>query len=186
MARHDGWAVIPLIRLGCTPGTWASNERGCGEWYRWATGVATRLHPQVTLLGGSVGEQPSPATRAAVDAVLRAARKLEAAGRVVVIGDPEGLSSDPVDCLLAPHATMKTCTTAWPAASLAAYDEIDRRARQLGAGFLPTREFVSFEHESPAVIGHTIAWMDDNHLTVAYAAQLGTPFRAAFLAAIHR
>jgi peptidoglycan/LPS O-acetylase OafA/YrhL len=181
MAWKDGWAVVPLVRLGCTPGTWVTNERGCRDWYRWAIGQAGRLHASVTLLGGSIDERPGPATRRVVDAFLGAARELRAAGRVVVIGDPEGLSRDPVDCLLARHATMASCTTTWPSSSLAAYDEIARRAKQLGVGFLPTRQFVCFEDECPAAIGHTIAWMDTNHLTVRYATQIAGPFRAALL-----
>lgn len=186
MAWRDGWAVVPLIRLGCNPGTWVTNERGCKDWYRWAVGEATRLHAQVTLLGGSIPEQPGSGTRTAIEAVLQAARELKAAGRVVVIGDPEGLSRDPVDCLLAPGATMATCTTTWSPGSLAAYNEVGWRARQLGIGFLPTRQFVCFEHQCPTVVGHTIAWMDDNHLTVAYSTQIAIPFRAAFLDAVRK
>jgi SGNH domain (fused to AT3 domains)/Acyltransferase family len=182
MAWKDGWAVVPLVRLGCTPATWVTNERGCGDWHRWALGEALRLHATVTLLGGSIDEHPSPYTRKAMESLLDTARTLRAAGRVVVIGDPEGLKSDPVDCLLAPHATMASCTTTWPASSLAAYDEIARRTKQLGVGFLQTRPFVCFEHECPAVIGDTIAWMDNSHLTVAYSTQIAEPFRQAFLA----
>ena len=114
-----------------------------------------------------------------MESLLDTAHTLRAAGRVVVIGDPEGLKSDPVDCLLAPHATMASCTTTWPASSLAAYDEIARRTKQLGVGFLPTRQFVCFEHECPAVIGNTIAWMDNSHLTVAYSTQIAEPFSQA-------
>jgi hypothetical protein len=32
----------------------------------------------------------------------------------------------------------------------------------------------------PVVIGHTIAWIDDNHLSSAYSAELGEAFRGAF------
>jgi hypothetical protein len=180
MAWKDGWAVVPLVRLGCTPATWVTNERGCRDWHRWALGEALRLHATITLLGGSMDERPGPYTRKAMESLLDTAHTLRAAGRVVVIGDPEGLNGDPVDCLLAPHATMASCTTTWPASSLAAYDEIARRTTQLGVGFLPTRQFVCFEHECPAVIGNTIAWMDNSHLTVAYSTQIAEPFRRTF------
>jgi hypothetical protein len=180
MAWQDGWAVVPLVRLGCTPATWVTNERHCRDWYRWALGEALRLHATVTVLGGSIDEHPSPYTRKAMESLLDTAQRLRAAGRVVVIGDPEGVDSDPVDCLLAPHATMASCTTTWPASSLAPYDEIARRTKQLGVGFLPTRQFVCFEHECPVVIGNTIAWMDNSHLTVAYSTQIAEPFRQAF------
>ena len=178
-AWKDGWAVVPLVRLGCTPATWVTNERGCGEWHRWALREALRLHATITLLGGSIDEHPGPYTRKAMESLLDTAHALRAAGRVVVIGDPEGLNGNPVDCLLAPHATMASCTTTWPASSLAAYDEIARRTTQLGVGFLPTRQFVCFEHECPAVIGNTIAWMDNSHLTVAYSTQITEPFSQA-------
>jgi peptidoglycan/LPS O-acetylase OafA/YrhL len=186
MAWQDGWAVVPLVRLGCTPATWVTNERGCRDWYRWALAQALRLHATVTLIGGSIDEHLSPYTRKAMNSLLDTARTLEAAGRVVVIGDPEGQSSDPVDCLLASHATMASCTTTWPASSLAAYDEIAQRTKQLGVGFLPTRQFVCFEHECPVVVGNTIAWMDNSHLTVSYSTQIAAPFRAAFLDAVKR
>jgi peptidoglycan/LPS O-acetylase OafA/YrhL len=180
MAQQDGWAVVPLVRLGCTPATWVTNERGCRDWYRWALGAAQRLHATVTLLGGSIDEHPSPYTRKAIESLLDTARALKTSGRVVVIGDPEGQSSDPVDCLLGSHATMATCTTTWPAATLALYDEVGRRAKQLGVGFLPTRQFVCFDGACPTVIGNTIAWMDNSHLTVAYSTQIAAPFRAVF------
>jgi hypothetical protein len=186
MAWRDGWAVVPLVRLGCTPATWVTNERGCRDWHRWALAQALRLHAAVTLLGGSIDEHPSPYTRKAMESLLDTARALKAAGRVVVIGDPEGQSADPVDCLLASHATMASCTTTWPASSLAAYDEIAQRTRELGVGFLPTRQFVCFDHECPTVIGDTIAWMDNSHLTVAYSTQIAEPFRAAFQATLGR
>jgi SGNH domain (fused to AT3 domains) len=181
MAWKDGWAVVPLVRLGCTPATWVTNERGCGDWYRWALGEAQRLHATVTLLGGSIDEHPGPHTRRAMKSLLGTAQTLSATGRVVVIGDPEGQGSQPVDCLLAQHATMASCTTTWPGSTLALYDEIQRRATQLGVGFLPTRQFVCFDHECPMVIGNTIAWMDNSHLTVAYSTQIAEPFRQAFL-----
>jgi peptidoglycan/LPS O-acetylase OafA/YrhL len=184
MAWRDGWSVVPLVRLGCTPGTWITNDRGCRDWYRWALGEAIRLHARVTLLGGSIDEHSSPYTRTAMESVLQTARALKAAGRVVLIGDPESLSMDPVDCLLSRRATMAGCTTTWPRSSLAAYDEIAQDAERLGVGFLPTREFVCFERQCPVVIGRTIVWQDTGHLTVAYSTQIAGPFRAAVLDAI--
>jgi peptidoglycan/LPS O-acetylase OafA/YrhL len=185
LARRDGWALVPLIRLGCNPTTWVTNEHGCRTWHRWSVGQALRLHAKVTVLGGSIDEQPGKATTMAAAQVVAEARDLRRAGlHVVVIGDPEGQSRDPVDCLLASGATMASCTTTWPRASLAAYDLVQRRTTALGAGFLPTRQFVCFESACPTVIDNTIAWMDTNHLTAAYTSAIAAPFRAAFLEAV--
>jgi hypothetical protein len=187
MAKRDGWAVVPLLRFGCTPEKWFTN-RGpngpiCRAWLRWAVGEVRRLHPAVTLVGGSVGETPSSQTRAAAAGMVEAARTLEPLGRVVVIGDPEGLSTNAVRCLTAPRATLGGCMTTWPSSALAAYDAVARGARAAGAAFLQTRGFVCFERQCPAVVLHTIVWVDTNHLTGIYSAQLAAPFRAAFLRA---
>jgi peptidoglycan/LPS O-acetylase OafA/YrhL len=186
MARRDGWAVVPLLRLGCTPFKWttADGSKACRDWYRWAISQVARLHPQVTLLGGSIDQRQTPSARAATEGVVAAARALRRLGPTVVIGDPEGLDRNPVDCLLSRHASMAACTTTWSRQSLAAYDEVSRRVKGLDVGFLATRGFVCFERRCPAVIGRTIAWADDNHVSAAYSAQLGGAFRAAFLRAI--
>ena len=81
---------------------------------------------------------------------------------------------------------MARCTTTWDAGALAAYDEVERRVTQLGAGFVRTRGFVCFEGRCPAVIGHTIAWVDDNHMSPAYSAQVAGAFRSAFARALPR
>jgi hypothetical protein len=117
---------------------------------------------------------------------VAATRALDGSGKVLVIGDPEGLDQDPVDCILSRNASMATCTTTWPSQTLEFYDEIARRVTRLGAGFLRTRGFVCFERRCPVVIGRTIVWADSNHLSAAYSAQLAGAFRAALGQAIAR
>jgi SGNH domain (fused to AT3 domains) len=187
-ARHDHWAVVPILRLGCTPGKWTTNygRKACRDWYRWAIREIKRIRPHATLIGGSIDQRPAATTRAAIEGVLAAAQELKASGRVVVIGDPEGLNRDPVDCVLSRNASTATCTTTWPTQSVAFYDEVARRATHLGVGFLNTRGFVCFERRCPAVIGRTIAWADTNHVSAAYSAQLGGAFRAALTRAISK
>jgi hypothetical protein len=186
MAKHDRWAVVPLLRLGCTPSKWApgGGTKACRDWYRWAIRQIDRLDPRVILLGGSVDQVATPTTRAAVQGVVTAAGALERIAPTVVIGDPESLSRDPVDCLLSRSASMASCTTTWPVQALAPYDEVARRVASIGAGFLRTRGFVCFQRQCPAVIGRTIAWADDNHLSAAYSAQLSNAFRVGFVHAV--
>jgi len=184
MAKRDHWAVVPVMRFGCTPEKWFTHMGPggpiCRTWLHWAIGEIRRLHPTVTLIGGSVGETPSAQTSAAAAGVITAVRTLEPLSPLVVIGDPEGLSLNSVDCISASHA-LASCMTTWPPSALAAYDEVSRGARSLGVGFLPTRGFVCWQRQCPAVVGHTIVWMDTNHLTGIYSAELAPQFRAAFL-----
>ena len=183
MARRDHWAVIPLVRLGCSPGR-INRSASCRKWYDWALRQIRRLRPRVTLLGGSIGERPSPSVNAATAGVIAAARALAPLGPVVVIGDPEGLSQGPIDCLLSRRASMARCTSTWPGASLEAYNQVDRAAKQLGVGFLRTRGFVCYQRQCPAVVGRVIAWSDNNHLSAVYSAELADAFRAGFVRAV--
>ncbi len=182
MARRDHWAVVPLLRLGCTPARWTgpAGDPGCEAWYRWAVSQVATLRPAFTLVTGSLSKKRSPFARAGVDNLVSAARTLQASGRVVVIGDPEGLEQGPVDCLLSRHASMATCATTWPSQTLEVGDEVARRAREAGAGFLGTRPLLCYERTCPAVIGRTIAWVDTNHVSGTYSAWVARAFRAAF------
>ena len=185
MAWRDHWRVVPLVRLGCTPGNWGSGSRAsCREWYSWAVSRIRQLRPNVILMGGSIGELPSPSTRAATEGMIDAARALKAIRPVVVMGDPESLAHNPINCLLAPDASMANCTTTWPAASLRAYDQVAAATKRMHVGFLRTRGFVCFQRECPAVIGHSIVWRDSSHMTAVYSAQLVDAFRAGFLRAL--
>jgi hypothetical protein len=89
-----------------------------------------------------------------------------------------------VDCLLSRNASMAACTTTWPVQSLAVYDDVARTVTSVGAGFLRTRGFVCFDSRCPAVIGHTIAWADGNHMSAAYSARVAPSFRAELLRVI--
>ena len=188
MARRDHWAVVPLLRLGCTPWKWTTGygPEACRGWYRWAIRQIAQLRPRLTLIGGSIDERPTAITRAAIEGVVAAAQAVHASGQAVVIGDPEGLDRDPVDCILSRHASMAKCTTTWSRQALELYDEVARRVTRLGAGFLRTRGFVCFEGRCPAVIARTIVWVDSNHLSAAYSARLGKAFGAGLAQAISR
>jgi peptidoglycan/LPS O-acetylase OafA/YrhL len=185
IAWRDGWAVVPLLRTGCMPDRWVTSDgpASCRAWYHWALRARSLLHPRLTLLGGSIGERPSTAVRAAVDGVIATARALKRSGPVVVIGDPEGLDENPNDCLLSRHATMATCTTTWPPSSLQYYNQVAATVRPLGIGFIATRGFFCFQRQCPTVIGHTVAYWDNSHITAAYAIEIANAFRTNFLRA---
>ena len=188
MAWRDGWVVVPLLRTGCMPNRWVTNEgpATCRAWYRWALREDRLLHPRLTLIGGSIGERPSATVEAAADGTIAMASALKSYGAVVVIGDPEGLSEDPTDCVLSSHASMTTCTTRWPPATLLPYNRVAATTKHLGIGFIATRGFFCFERQCPTVIGRTVAYWDNSHITAAYAVQIADPFRTAFLLAAAR
>jgi hypothetical protein len=78
---------------------------------------------------------------------------------------------------------MATCTTTWPRSSLQYYNLVAATIKPLGIGFIATRGFFCFQRECPTVIGHTIAYWDNSHITATYAVQIAGAFRTNFLRA---
>jgi peptidoglycan/LPS O-acetylase OafA/YrhL len=192
MAQRDGWVVIPLIKTGCSPNGWtgpgysdysAAKLRACHAWYQWAVAQAKRLRPAVTLIAGCCTNQypDNPVSIALINGFSTLAKTMQPYSQsVVVIADDDGIAKDPVDCLLAPHATMKTCTTTQPDAILAYNNHLAEVANADNFGFLWTRGWFCYQKQCPMVVDDTIVYRDTGHITQTYALRLNTAFREAF------
>ena len=187
MAQLDGWVVLPLIKSGCEPDKWFDRAHAkCGAWYRWAVGQAKALHPNVTLIGGCCGGGTGTSAEAYENGLTSLASTMERFSKsgVVVVADDVGVSQQPVDCLLARHATMRRCTTRWTEERFYVNDDMAALAKRHGFDFLDTRGWFCFEDQCPMVVGRTIVYRDTGHITKPYALELAEPFRAAFREAI--
>ncbi len=183
MALQDGWVVVPFVKPRCVPRTWYQADNECSTWVRWATGHAASLHPYVSLIIGSWSGTASPGAAVTPVATLTKAMKRSSAS-VIVMGDAPTQTKDPVDCLLAPGANMKTCTATATRAQLKTDDTVAVGARKKKLGFISTRGWFCARGGSailcPLVINQTIVWADRGHISQTYALELAGPFRAAF------
>jgi hypothetical protein len=191
MAEHDGWTLIPLVKSRCNPLVWtgqgyrgtpADIVRYCNAWYQWAVSQAKALRPAVTLIAGCCpapfpGRDGTPEARA-FTSLAKTMKRFSTS--VVVIADDDGVTKQPVDCLLAPRATMKTCTTTQTAKILAFNNNLVKFARINKFGFLKTRGWFCYQNQCPMVVAGTIVYRDTGHITKTYALRLSTPFRTAF------
>jgi peptidoglycan/LPS O-acetylase OafA/YrhL len=191
MATGDGWTVVPLVKSGCHPNSWTGPGyqgttpdliRACHAWYQWALGQAKELHPDVTLITGCC---PSPVPFADSVNLTRGYTALATTMKrfstsVVVMADDDGVKKQPVDCLLARNATMKTCTTKPPANVLAFNNRLAKVASNNKFGFLKTRGWFCYQNQCPMVVARTVVYRDKGHITKTYATKLVGPFRSAF------
>jgi peptidoglycan/LPS O-acetylase OafA/YrhL len=185
MATRDHWLVRPLVKLSCVPRSW-NGTGSCRDWYVWAKRQAAALHPQVALIVGSWAGTADPVQ--AIKPVRQLAGALRrSAATVVVVGDPSSQKRDPVDCLLAHGATMKTCTTAQRKVQARTDSAIETGVRNLGAGFLDVRGWFCARARRaphaqlcPLVVNRTITAVDRGHVSKTYALELSQPFRNAF------
>ena len=189
MGQQDGWAVIPLVKAACIPRTWPAGGE-CGTWYRWATKTAQALRPAVTMIIGSRSGTHDP--RASIKPTLAAAKAMKRFSvSVIVVGDVPNQTRDPVDCLLAPGATMKTCTSEGTRAQARTEAVISARATAAGVGYIDARPwFCAHPRRSttrllcPMVVNHTITAIDRGHASKTYVLELKQSFRAAFRRAL--
>jgi peptidoglycan/LPS O-acetylase OafA/YrhL len=184
MAQRDGWVVIPLVKVRCIPRTWPGSD-DCGGWFRWARRQAQQRRPDVTLIIGSrAGAFDPPAAVKPIGALSVALKRYSAS--VIVVGDEPNQTRDPVDCLLAPGSTMKTCAAAGTPVQLRTEAAIATAAKRNGVGYISTLPWFcahpsgSTGYLCPLVVNRTITAIDRGHVSKTYALELTQPFRAAF------
>ena len=186
MAQHDGWVVIPFVKVSCIPRSWVESPRGCGAWYRWVKRRAAALRPDVTLIVGSWSGTWEP--RRAIRAVAALTTAMRPHSRsVIVVDDPPGQRRDPTDCVLDSRANMKTCSRFQTRTQQQTSSAIRANARRQRAGFLETRGLFCALTQPPGarflcplVINQTITYIDRGHVSRTYALELAQPFRARF------
>jgi hypothetical protein len=192
MAQHDGWVVIPFVKVSCIPRSWIESRQGCGAWYRWAKRRAAALRPDVTLVVGSWSGTWAPRRAIRAVAALSAAMRPHSRS-VVVVDDPPGQRRDPTDCVLDPRSNMKTCSRFQSRTQQETSAAIRANARRRGAGFLETRGLFCALTQGPGarflcplVINQTITYVDRGHISKTYALELAQPFRARFRVELFR
>jgi hypothetical protein len=185
LARRDGWAVVPFVKIGCVPTKWLhTKDWGCTVWYQWALGQAAKLRPQATLIAASWADDPHPSAAVhAVGAMIGRARRFSET--TIVIGDSPHQHREPVDCLLAKSSTMRTCTSTATAAELRTDAAVASIAAKQHVGFMNVTGWfcahgVAAAVMCPMVINRTITWIDLGHISQTYGAELATAFRNAF------
>lgn len=192
MAQRDGWVVLPIVKSACTPGSWVRYPKKpeCPAWYRWATKQAKALRPDVTLVAGDWGPAtPADAAVKTVGTLTTTMKKFSKS--VIVLGDPPQQKRQPVDCLLAPGATMKTCSTRITKTQLYGDIKISAAAKKHRVGFMLSRGWFCARTSTkklvylcPLVVNRTITRRDRDHVTTTYGLELFSPFRGAFRRAL--
>lgn len=190
MAERDGWVIIPLVKSSCNPALWLGKGwphtpgiyiRACHAWYKWATDQAKGLHPDVLLMagccGGVIGSLAAAESRG-YSSLAKTMRRFAAS--VILVADNDGVDKEPVDCLLARNATMRKCTTKWPAERFVFINSLAKLARTERFGFLKTRGWFCYQSECPIVVGRRIVYPDLGHITRTYSHALTAVFRSTF------
>ncbi|MEA2146590.1 MAG: hypothetical protein QOG59_2177, partial [Solirubrobacteraceae bacterium] len=187
LAHRDGWAVVPIMKSGCGPANWTDSigTRECHAWFRWAVREDNALHPDVTLIGGfydHVGSGPDQQTMDGLSASALGVKK--GSKRVVILGDVPQRDRQPVDCLLASHASVAGCSDLLTPTELNLESRVSQLAQFDRLGLIDPTGWFCYQGQCPLVVANIIAYRDDNHVSQTYATALSGAFRAAFNAAV--
>jgi peptidoglycan/LPS O-acetylase OafA/YrhL len=192
MAEQDGWLVRPIVKSACTPGSWVRypQKPECPAWYRWATKQAKALRPDAFLVAGDWGPETPVDTAVKVIGTLTTTMR-RFSKSVIVLGLPPEQKRQPVDCLLAQGATMKTCTPRITKTDLSGDIRISAAATKQHVGFMNSRGWFCARTSTkklvylcPLVVNRTITHRDRGHITTTYGLELFNPFRGAFRRAL--
>ena len=186
-AARDGWDVIPIMKSGCSPTKWTSagDPERCVSWFRWAMHEVAGLHPTVSLVTGFFSEVSAGATPTVLSGLSSAVQTLKRAShRVVVVGDVPTRSRQPVDCLLAAHASATSCIDALSDTESQLDTDVAGLAAGAGVAYIDPTGWFCYQAQCPLVVGQLITYRDETHVSATYAAALTNVFRAAFTAAV--
>ncbi|MFN8573089.1 MAG: acyltransferase family protein [Gemmatimonadaceae bacterium] len=184
IAGEHRWDIVPMFKEGCTAagidwgGGLARGARApCVTWYSWALDQLKVLRPDVIILsefytrtlqsgfgGGAQG------VYAGLEAQLRALVPLGA--RTVVFEDIPYQDQAPADCLTSTGSTIGTCSTSIDQTLASAVDSVRQLVETHGARFFPTSQWFCASGRCPVIIGSTIAYRDQSHMSPVYAIQL--------------
>jgi hypothetical protein len=180
-AQSGHFAVVPLIKQGCTPPRWVAawGKAECVPWYRWAIGKLRQLKPTVTVVGGALEAGFGKPYADELTALRRTTTSARRYSKVVVIDDPPSLSSQPVDCILGHGANMRRCSSTPNDQQLSVREGAAAAVTGAGGTFLDTTGWFCYQNLCPMVIGKRIAYLDPAHITQTYATALAPQLGAA-------
>jgi peptidoglycan/LPS O-acetylase OafA/YrhL len=189
VAGSRGIRLETFTKSGCrseeTDALWdASANPSCS---RWRTAVVQKLaaeRPDVIVLtnhlgptsGDNEGALRADWERAATSMLAR----LPAASRVVTIADTPQFAASPVDCLSAHLTDAARCSTPRATAFNAAISSAQRTvAARAGGGFVDLSDYFCGPTSCPPIIGSTLVYSDEHHMTATFSRQLAPALDAA-------
>ena len=168
-----------------TEAAWAATQNaGCTQW---RTDVLARLraHPPTVIvlanhLGPTVGRSFEAETADWERGFTRSIEQLPTSSRVVTVADTPEFASSPALCLSAHLDDAERCAAprdeAFNRAIAAADVAVSAR---LGTGHIDLTDYFCDARECPPIIGRTLVYSDEHHMTASYSALLGRPLAEA-------
>jgi hypothetical protein len=188
--KREGWRIRMITKTGCpsvdlTPASQQSIDggRSCRAWRARAIAWIRDHRPDVVVLSNLRSTLVSESTwRAALTRTLGA---LPRRSHPVVLADTPRLRLLPAPCLARHRTNISACVTERASAFHPGHDRVERAAaRAAGGSFVDLSRKVCPYDPCPLIIGDTMLWRDQAHITARFSRQLWPSLRRSLLAAL--
>jgi peptidoglycan/LPS O-acetylase OafA/YrhL len=177
IAATDQVRLVPFVKGDCVPQRWADKlDAQCSRWYSWAVQKVKVMHPNVVVLAAYAGGRREDWLAGLQSTIMSFATT---GIRVILVGDPPPLDVAPTDCLLAPRATMRTCTFPLHQTDVQLATDASTVAASAGADYVDVLPWFCYEQACPTVVGSTITRIDVGHVSRTYALELAPSLEMA-------
>ncbi len=173
IAARNGFELIVLAKGGCPAATvaipTATLARTCPIWRDKAVQFIASEHPDLIIVTGS-RHYPNSDQEWQTGFATTLDRLKGLSPRLLVLGDNPASRTDPATCLSAHLTDVTACVNTRVKAIEAGKLDAERAvAKQDGARFVDTSDWLCTETECPVIIGDILMFRDINHLTTVAA-----------------
>ena len=188
LGKRDGFAVVPVVKWGCSPTALGQlEERGgsentaCFEFRSWALDQIRRLEPELVVVSSrayppdlllSNSFDPEEWRQAAFEGM----RTVDDLGfPSVLMGDVSHLEERPTQCLARLDSTMATCTDPVDPRVIATNRALADGAREAGVRFVDVNRLACLDGLCPMVAAHISTFRDKQHLSETWVRHVADP-----------
>ncbi len=177
-----GYRLDTYTKSGCrteeTSAAWASSKNAsCSRWREAVVTTFRENPPDVIVLanhlGPSPGKDPSVQRDDWIDGLSKLYDRLPASSRIVTLADTPEFASSPVLCLSSHLEEADECALPRSEALNPAIREAQRHvADERGGLVVDLTDYVCNVTSCPAVIGSTLVYSDEHHMTATFSRTL--------------
>ncbi|WBU37789.1 acyltransferase family protein [Homoserinibacter sp. YIM 151385] len=173
--------LVSLTKSGCrsieSEKLWSgATNRSCAAWRGAAVEEIARLAPDLVVLANHVGRDdrsPERVEEIWTGALASTLERLPAASRVLTIAETPSFPTSPLPCLSASLDDALACAAPRSDAVNEPVVRAERAASAAaGQGFVDLSDWMCTPELCPAIIGSTLAYTDEHHLSASFTASL--------------
>ena len=194
VAAANGWRLIVHTKRACPhveiPTSQDPNGTDCAVWRERVIERIAGMQPDLVIMvsyrykqvGSAAGRDPDQVWREGLDLTLAKVRPL--ATHVLLLGDSATPKSDVPSCLAGNLSNVPNCVATRSEAVRPSRLQVERElAAQYDADFVPTSDWLCTDTACPVIVGNTLMYRDDSHIT-ATASRLLAPYLEATVRAV--